>query len=471
MSKDIEVEEFINRMYKIFAPYLPIYDFVKSNLTRLEYYFRQKFYGKTINSYMAEDILSRFEWSLVEGGEPVGMKASLTIASELTQSTLSAIHAAHGQDIRRKTVIESSGIQRWQELLTGTIPASKVLTFNFYDNSKKNVINFINLQETIYFNQIWISTTLILRNSPLDTLISDLHPSINFSSLEYVNKYYVKMLWKLTLISEFEIHIVNIINKLKTSYPDIYFITGNMFNIDTFEALVFFKENLDFNDIFYMMEEWKETCDNTVMNGGYIRNCTLMSRNNISPQVGLGGQGLTTYYLKANEVAKNCEAFENLIIHPSVNPFGSRSSVPADNLALFGINEATVMLYDDLKYCASNQSETSEILDRHIKLLADNTASSGSFITAFRSSVIKDDRMDLFRKLNFEDVGKFIDKTILQSRKYEANDLVSASFFGNLNEVGTGYAKIVLYPVNNSNILESSQSTESEQLINDEKKK
>jgi hypothetical protein len=148
----------------------------------------------------------------------------------------------------------------------------------------------------------------------------------------------------------------------------------------------------------------------------------------------------------ANEILDS-NGLERMILDHRIDPHGCRTTNIKTNLALFGINETNAILYDDMLYNSINGSSTKEMLMRHYKIIADNTCSSGNLIFATSSSLSNDADLDIMRKIAFETANDFIEDEIKNPEEHPAYDQVSASMFGNSFKIGSGYSKVILYPV------------------------
>jgi hypothetical protein len=441
------MDKLIDKLYKTYAPYIPINDAIKQNLIYYEYYFRQKFYGKEdkLTDELIDDIIDKFKHSLVDSGENVGMKASISIGAALTQSQLNAIHRKGG-GVDVKKIVESTGSDRWNELLSGTTPKKqnkgkddkmRLLTLRLIDDSYEATSKFANEQETFYFNEIWSKVNLFVFSKFPESIIN-FHSRVNFDNIiKFINPLYLQITININLLAGYNIHVVEIMRALRRIYPDIYLITGSIHNIREFNLYIFFTFKMEYGSILKLLSELSDSKQNNIVHGKYLKNCYVHEDINNKGH----------FILKANELDANSKSFENIILDPRINPYGSRSSDPNVNLEIFGINETNMILYDDIRYTAIQSSDTKNILDRHYKTLADNMCGTGRLIFSTRSSINQDNNMDLMRKIVFETPNEFINNEIQRPNWREATDYSSATFFGNLVKEGSGYSDIVLYPI------------------------
>ena len=427
------IDSFIERLKHVFCPEGLTEKYILENFTQHEYYFRTKLTYVKCNEQLLDKIYEQFEWSLADGGDAVGMKAALATSEPLTQASLHAIHHAGGGGANEEQIRRSAGLTRFEELLGGNRCKDTVLTFKLYDDSKESCIRFANEQETFYFNNIWTRLELgICKNIPEKIL--KIHPDIPLVDID-INSYFITSIWNVTKISSFNIHIVDIINKLIENFNEIMFITGFVLNSTEFMAYIYFKPTVKVEQINSLMEEWSMERSSTIVHGKYLRNC-FVSENKNRPG---------HFIIEANEVSSNTLALQNIIFDERVDPRGCRTTDPEVNQKLFGVSEASTRQYEELIYTATNLSDTSGVLHRHYKVLADSTFAGGDAQYASRNSLRHDRSMDVFRLVQFETAKDMIQQALKFGDIQPIADPVSASVFGELPNVGTGVSKTNLY--------------------------
>lgn len=430
-----KIDTFIERVKNVFCPKGLPQKYILENFNHHEYYFRAKLSLYNCSDEILDKLYEIFEWSLADGGEPAGMKAALATSEPLTQASLHAIHNAGGGGANVEQIRRSAGLARFEELLGGNKCKNTVITFKLYDDSKDNCIDFANEQETFYFKNIWTRMELSISRQ-ISKKVLNLHPDIDLSDIE-VNPYFITSIWNLTHISSYNIHVVDIINKLIENYNEIMFITGYILNSTEFFAYIYFKPTVKTEQINILMEEWGLEKSSTIVHGKYLRNC-FVSENKNRPG---------HYIVEANEVSSNTLALQNLIFDPRIDPRGCKTTDPAVNLSMFGVFEASTRHYEELIYTATNLSVTSGILHRHYKVLADATFSGGDAQYASRNSLRHDRTMDTLRLVQFETAKDMIQQSLKYGDIQPVADPVSSSVFGELPSVGTGASKITLYSV------------------------
>lgn len=431
-----EIDEFINKLKDIFVPEGCAQKYSLENLICHEYYFRVKLSQQETNQETLDKILQIFSNTLVNGGDPVGMKASLAISEPLTQAVLHAIHHASGGGASEEQIERSAGITRFEEIIAGNKPKNTVITLKLLDDSKQATLDYANEQETFYFNDIWTRMELSISDRVSNKII-DLHPNINIKDVD-VNPYYITSIWQLNKISAYHIHVVDVINELKKNFPEIMFITGYVLNSSEFMSYIYFKPTVSANDIQVIMETWDQQKASTVVHGKYLKNC-YVSENKNNPG---------HYIIEANEVNANSMSLQNLILDPRIDPAGCRTTDTVVTQKLFGVFETAARVHEELIFTATNLSDTSGVLHRHYKTIADTMYLSGDAQYASRNSLRRDETMDTIRLVQFETPKDMIQQSLKHGNIQPIADPYSASMFGELPSLGTGVSKIIMYPVN-----------------------
>ena len=427
------IDSFVQELIDIFKPKALKADYLLENFKSHEYYFRVKLTQYSCSEQILEKIKEQFEWSLADGGDPVGMKASLACSEPLTQASLHAIHHASGGGVHDERLLRSSGVDRFEELLAGNTNKHPIITFTLYDDSKEACVDFANEQETFYFNDIWTRMELDIAKHIHPRLLKQ-HENLHLEDID-VNPYYITSIWNLTQISEYHIHVCDIINRLMENYNEIMFISGWILNSTEFMAFIYFKPTIEANRIQILMEEWGLEKDETIVHGKYLKNC-FVSENKNRPG---------HFIIEANEIGDKTMALENLIFDERVDPYGCKNSDPDVMLKIFGIFETAARDHEELIYTALNLSDTSGVLQRHYKVLADSTFVNGDGLYANRSSLRHDRTMDTFRMVQFETAKEMIQAALRYGDVQPIADPVSASYFGEIPSLGTGVSKITLY--------------------------
>lgn len=427
------IEKFISDLKDIFKPKGLNADYLFENFISHEYYFRVKLLQYDCDEKVLNRMMELFEWSFCDGGDAVGMKASLACSEPLTQASLHAIHHAAGGGVHMERLERSAGVDRFEELLGGNKNKNPIVTFTLYDDSKDSCVDFANEQETFYFNNIWSRMELSI-SKKIHPKILKQHEDLHLEDLD-VNPYFITSIWNLTQISAYHIHVCDVINKLIENYNEIMFISGWVLNSSEFMAYIYFKPMVQIQQIQVIMEEWGTEKPSTVVHGKYLKNC-FVSENKNRPG---------HYIIEANEVSERSCALENLIFDERVDPYGCRNSDPSVMLKMFGVMETTARDYEELIYTALNLSDTSGVLQRHYKVLADSTFSGGDALYANRSSLRHDRTIDIMRLVQFETAKDMIQQSLKYGDIQPVADPVSASVFGELPAFGTGVSKITLY--------------------------
>lgn len=432
-TQKAKIDKFVQELKDIFKPKGLKADYLLENFKAHEYYFRIKLTQYECSDEILDKLKERFEWSLCDGGEPVGMKASLACSEPLTQASLHAIHHAAGGGVHDERLVRSMGVDRFEELLGGNKNKNVLVTFTLYDDSQASCVDFANEQETFYFNNIWSRMELDIGRRVHDRILKQ-HENLHLEDLD-INPYFITSIWNLAQISAYHIHVVDVINRLTENYNEIMFISGWILNSTEFMAYIYFKPTVQPTQIQIIMEEWGLEKPSTVVHGKYLRNCYVSENKNRPGH----------FIIEANEVSERSMALENLIFDERVDPRGCKSSDPSVNQKMFGIFETAARDYEELIYTALNLSDTSGVLQRHYKVLADSIFAGGEPLYANRSSLRHDRTMDIYRLVQFETAKDMIQQSLRYGDIQPIADPVSASAFGELPALGTGVSKITLY--------------------------
>lgn len=425
------IDKFIDRLLEIYAPSMFKERYILENFVQHEYYFRVKLTSVSVDDKVLDMIYDQFEWSLADGGDPVGTKASLACSEPLTQASLHAIHHAGGGGVNDERLRRSAGLARFEELLGGNKCKDTVVTFTLYDDSKEACTKWANEQETFYFNSIWTRIELMICGK-IPKEILDLHPDINLEDQD-VNQYYIKSTWNVGKISDYDIHVCDVMDAMVEHYEDILFITGYVLNSTEFMAYIYFKSNVTLDRINTIIEEWGYEKESTIVHGKYLCNCYVSENKNRPGH----------YIIEANEV--HAEAMRNLMMNEEVDPSGCKSTDITVLQKIYGICETSTRFYEELIYTATNLSATSGVLHRHYKVLADAAFTNGAILQASRNSLRKYRCMDTLRMIQFETARDMIQQSLKYGEIQPVADPVSACVFGELPGCGTGISKITLY--------------------------
>lgn len=425
------IDELCIECEKIFSPPGMKQRYNLLNFTHFEYYLRTKLREVKITKETAIELYYNFLNSLVHTGETVGLKASLAMSEAFTQATLNSIHAASGGSVNVDRIKRSEGLARFEELLGGSVHKHNVLTFGFYTNTKEFAEKFAKKQETIFFKNIW-NKLEVRMSSKINPKVKELHPKIKFDELN-TSKTYIKMIWNLNVLGDFDIKISEVFNKITTNYPKISFMTGHVVNATEFLCYIYFKPDIVKKEIDEYIQSWKSYTQINVVHGKYLVNCLVIQNQN-------NGDWL----VMANEVDQNIRVYENIIYDPDLDPAKCKTTNTKLNLDLYGIFEATTRLCEEISYCGTNLAATKAILSRHYKTICQSALADGKFLMAMSNSIEKHEG-DYLRKINFEVASMFIRKAVERGEFIEDSDMIAAQTFNDLPKLGSGYSKVTLF--------------------------
>lgn len=413
--------------------------FQQNNIKHHEYFFRIVFgYQYELTKPQYDKLLVYFNSMMVEGGETLGIKAANSISEPMSQLILKAIHGIGGGSTDDK-IKRMSAFDAFESLLGGKAPKYTVITFGLYDDSLEASKAWAENQETIYINDIWSRTDIIMSNH-VDERIKELHKNEieDFDQFD-INPIMVTVNISMTKLAAYNIHIVDILDKLTKSYPNILFISGLVLNANEFKAYIYFRNDTTYNEINTMIEEWSMIKNNkTLVHGGYLENCFVTENKNNPGH----------YLILANELTNNTLALENLIYNPEVDPYKCSTTNIDTMFNLYGCCEANARHILECSYTAKNISATSGVLVSHYKLISDISFATGKFLTAERYSMKEDlDNNDPLKLISYETPKDFLMNTIKLNKVFPTSSLVSSTFFGGNGATFSGdmVSKITLY--------------------------
>lgn len=425
------IEELCKECEKIFSPPGMKQRYNLLNFMPFEYYLRTKLRQVKIDRDTAIEMYYKFLESMVNTGETVGLKASLSISEAFTQAGLNSIHAASGGSVNVDRIKRSEGLSRFEELLGGSVHKHNIITLGFYDNTKEFAEKYAKENETIYFKNIWNKLELRM-SSKINNKVKEIHPKIDFDALD-VSKLYINMVWNLNLLADFDIKISDVFNKVIENYPKVAFMTGHVLNSSEFLCYIYFRPDIKKKEIDEYIQQWKSYSQINVVHGKYLCNC-LVTQN----------QNTGDWLVMANEVNQNLRVYENIIYDPVLDPAKCKTSNTKLNLDVYGVFESASRLCEEVLFCATNLAATKSILERHYKTICQAALADGKYLMAMSNSIEKHDG-DYIRKINFEIASLFIRKAIEKGEFIEDTDMIAAQTFNDLPKLGSGYSKVTLF--------------------------
>jgi hypothetical protein len=114
---------------------------------------------------------------------------------------------------------------------------------------------------------------------------------------------------------------------------------------------------------------------------------------------------------------------------------------------MFGIFEGNAQSIAELYYAATHLSDTSSLMQRIYKVLADYSCVTAELLGANRYSLKNDEYKDPFSTINYESVKNATVNVLMthKSAKSSANHYVASQFWGNLPASGDSVSKVILY--------------------------
>lgn len=454
-TDDDIIEEFIEECKNVFAPPKMKQRYSLMNFYSIEYYFRVKLHQIKITRKDGNEIHKIFMNSLVETGEPVGYKASISVSESLTQELLDAIHHATGGDVETNKLVMTKGNARFNELFSqrAIAPDTIILTLGFKDGSKENAMKFALEQETIYFSDVWVDILTEISTTIHPDVIR-LHPNIDWKSMT-VADYYLKMVWNLSVIGTYDIKVSKVYSMLVKNFDRIAFVTGYVESAKRYIAYVYFKDGTKKEDIENYKTLWRNKNKTTAINGNILVNCYVAQNANTGEyivQANIYKPSTTLRKEDKSAISYNTMAYREILLDPRIEPSKCKTNetkratgkITANIYDCYGVFEASARLYEEARYCAEMLSNVGYIAERHYKTLCLGCLANGDYFFASANSAAKSDG-DYFRKICFEQAGKFTDTAARDGSWKSTEDVFAAQYFGFLPKLGSGFSKTLIY--------------------------
>lgn len=442
------IETLFSHIEIIYAPLgYELRDFILKDLIYLKYFLFEALILKgSTDQKLYDEIELQFMYSLIDGGEPIGIKASITMSEPLTQASLHAIHS-HRSTVMKQEIDRSSGVDRFDELYGEGLPEHHSIILNIKDNtSEENYRTFINNAETFYYKDIWSSMKIFIANE-FPKLMTEFYSSIDFTKSE-TSKYVIEAEWNINIIANYECDVMRLINKLKKIYLEILFIAP----VVTFNSIVcyiYFRPHTSYQLIHNFCEfAYREHPDN-IISGSILKNC-IKSKN---VPLSLINKNETSYCIESNiiihasdskSIMKELTLAINSLLHDPNIDIGHCYSNNIDiEYLLYGVFEAQPRFYEESIYTASKLSETSGILNAHYKLATEVAFMTGVKQIAKPSHLRKNFNLDPLRKILFERSYDFIKSALYENTHHNMDDPDAAQIFNQYSKTGVGISKVL----------------------------
>jgi DNA-directed RNA polymerase beta' subunit len=404
---------------------------------------------------LINEIIIRYRNSLIQAGEPIGMKVSLCVTEPLTQSVLNAIHGtvsiSGGSGVKR-----SHGLPRFKELLQGKKEGKSahkdpiwVTTFvlkdkhNFDEQLKfAHEIETIMLKDLIYPSYL-ISTEKIAGNDDDIKFVEKWYKSLPSSLANKVRQidmstFKLKINFSTTDLYKNGIKLSEIQKAITACAPDIItFMAIERTTNPITRVMVYFKSGRPLDALKLVCEK---IIMKTIVHGShYFKNATVIE-NKGTVIVDNNGQLINkpSYRIEANGLN-----FKFAIKHSAVNANESYSNNIQEMYHYFGVIEARQRLYEEMLYEAKQSSDLSVLLKQHFKLIADFLTYRGDVASLDRHKLKTNYYMDPMSKMAFEEIQAFTKLALKESRRIPLDDAVIRTMYGLKLKEGTGFSTIM----------------------------
>lgn len=439
------ISDLFNRLEIAYAPeeYV-LRRFIISDLNYLKYYLFEALVKKCSDDHnLYKEIENQFIYSLVDGGEPVGIKASISMSEPLTQASLHAIHGHKSNSVVQE-IKRSSGVDRFEELYGEGIPQYHSIILNIRDTNDYN--QFINTEETFYYNDIWIEMN-IFASIETPKLIKEFYKDIDFDE---INKciYAIESTWDINLIANYEFDIKVLINKIRENFKSILFIAPILI-INKLVCYIYFRPDTLLKDIYNFCESAHTEDKDNIITGSILKNC-IKVRNvpataNSSEQKFCIEANIINFAHDSKTIIRSILSSVHNLCHNNkidISQFYT-NNIDVEN-ELYGVFEAQPRFYEESIFTASKLSETSGILNCHYKLATEVAFMSGKRLIAKPSHLKRNHNLDPLRKILFERPFEFIKSTLFQNMSYNMDDPDAAQIFNQYSKTGVGISEVLI---------------------------
>lgn len=442
------IEKLFSHIEIIYAPCgYELREYILKDLIYLKYFLFEALLLKgSTDQKLYDEIELQFMYSLIDGGEPVGIKASITMSEPLTQASLHAIHS-HKSTVMKQEIDRSAGVSRFEELYGEKLPSYHSIIMNIVNSDKEeNYKKFINDEETFYYKDIWTTMRIFIANEP-PKLMTEFYSSIDFKNIDSC-KYVIEATWNLNLIANYECNVADLIYKLKSNYTEILFIAP-VLTFNTLLCFIYFRPDTPDKLIYNFCEfAYREHPDN-IVSGNILNNCIKCKNVPLS----LVYKDKPNYCIESNIIIHATEskailkelllAINNLIHNPKIDLDHCFSNNIDIEFLLYGIFEAQPRFYEESIFTASKLSETSGIMSAHYKLATEIAFMSGTKQVAKPSHLRKNFNLDPLRKILFERSYDFIKSALYENVYHNMDDPDAAQIFNQYSRTGVGISKVI----------------------------
>lgn len=432
-----DIESLLIEIENIYAPLDFIFrEHIIKDIIYLEYYlFEELFSNKYYNKDLYNEIINQFSYSLVDAGDPVGIKASISMSEPLTQASLHSIHA-HKTSSESAAVVRSTGANRFAELFGQSSQKYNNILLYINDNRYNE---YILKEEACYIKDICYNSGLYLYIKIPDVL-KEAYKELDLSNLS-LGMYYIQLSLDVSYIATKHIKISTIINALLRNFAFISLIIP-LLTYNNLLLYIFTKSNISdiklLHNFLYIIQLEHTT---TLLTGNMLKNCNVVE-SKMNKKKYLEANIFPPETADPKQAERTLSKYTKYLTHNKLINYYVTNNMDIE-CDLKGIFETQGILYEESIFTASKLSETNGILNRHYKLAAEMSTITGTINVAKPSDLKENHIIDPLRKIAFERPEEFIISALMNNSHVPINDPVSSQVFNEYAKLGTGVSEII----------------------------
>jgi len=412
-------------------------------------------YGKKEYEELLSNIHYKYKYSLIQYGEPVGLKAALNLSETFTQGMLKSIHAKGLVGGAASRLQRVHGITRFKELLqwSPTIetkhPVTTIVLKPELRSNYAECVKFAKKINTVTLNDIMYSAALISSKSfaandddekmirqwidRLDKSTKNMVMQLSRSSFKLkLNVNTIDML--LNRVSLFEIQM-----SIGKEYPGIVAFVAADETLDAVTRMyVYFYPGQSRDAIISISEE---ICSKLIVHGdGSFRNTDIVKYEGNLELAKDGRLVEETIY----RIESNGRDLAYILSQPEVDQRYVFSNNISEMIELYGLAETRARIYEEMLLEARQSDSLRNTMTQHFKIMSDYITYRGEVGTIERHGLVKNDDVDPISKLSFEQPQTFIYNAIKDPKDIPFEGDVPRILYGLQPTSGTGLCKVLI---------------------------
>jgi len=401
---------------------------------------------------LCEALVAKYQANLVPAGDNVGLRAALSVTEPMTQGMLHAIRAAGGEKGALVKVERTHGIERLQELTSGSPQKNPITTVVLKGELKYDYmtnLEFTKRMNTIYLADLIYPSPLICskerEGSPEDKQFLDewqktLPPAMKKQiSQTTISIFKLKLNVSTAALLLNRTSLMDIQLAISRTYPtNIAYIATEHTMDSVTRVYVFFHAGIEQNVVRTICYEI--TTSLIVHGSGFFTNASVIEhKNNYYTDEHDNLKTRKSYRIEANGLN-----LKYVLSQPEVDPEYTFSNDINETIELYGIEEARGRIFEELLLEAAESSDLKSILQRHFRMYADHITYHGILMFITRHALLRNPRLDVLAKMSFEETHTFVRQAIREGRAIPIDAQIPRTLYGLEPRSGSGFSKILL---------------------------